>query len=344
MRLASEMRPATGRELSVPAGILVDNFRQVLVREGRALQDVIGRLETQGCAIGLACGYLSANGRATRQSRTIVSGVGKAGYVAQKIAATLSSTGTPASYLHPTDALHGDLGLVREGDCALLFSYSGETVELVRLAIEMRNAKCGVVAVTRSARSRLGVLASVCIELGEIVEACPLGLAPTASSTAMLAVGDALALTIAFANGFDARDFARNHPAGEIGLRFRPVTDVMRTGDRFVSVHGDAPVLAVIQMITRASTAAAVISDGTGEPIGIFTDGDLRRAVVKYGEFLTSCVRKFASFPCKTISAAETLADAMQRFREFSIEELPVVEPSNGDVVGLLCLKDIELI
>jgi KpsF/GutQ family protein len=317
-------------------------FNWVLAQEADALSEVVRRLEEDSEAVEAACRILScaANGAGPR---VITSGVGKAGLIARKVAATLSSTGTAAVFLHPIEALHGDLGFARPGDCGLFFSYSGETVEVVRLAKAMRNMPCRLVAVTRGRGSALGAAVESCIAIGDVSEACHLGLAPSSSTTVMLAVGDALALTVAKQCGFGERDFAKNHPAGFLGLQFRAVREFMRVGARLVCVTSATSIRDVVKQVTAARTGAAIVVDQDNKLLGIFTDGDLRRAILKGGTVLEQAVHSFSSVPCRYVFEDCSAAEAVATMSDARIEDLPVVDRVTGEVLGLLCLKDVSL-
>jgi arabinose-5-phosphate isomerase len=315
-----------------------------LNHERDTLDAVTRRLEADPQTVAAACAVLlPSRGGDGDGRRVIVSGIGKAGLIARKVAATMSSTGTAAVFVHPVEGLHGDLGLVRPADRGLLFSYSGETVELLRLARELSRLGCPLVAVTRSRDSSLGRIAESCIELGEIHEACYLGLAPSSSTTAMLAIGDALALAVAKATSFSAADFGRNHPAGTLGLRFRCVTEIMRTGARLVCVSPETPLREVVRRVSDAKTGAAVVVRADGTLVGIFTDGDLRRALLRGGDVLEAGVARFATVPCRFVADDTSVADALKVLQNQRIEDLPVVDQGTARVLGLVCLKDIAM-
>jgi KpsF/GutQ family protein len=321
--------------------LMDDYFHVTLKRECDALAEVTSRLAGQRAQVAKAVTILGSGASGVPTStRVIVSGVGKAGLIARKVAATLSSMGTAATFLHPVEALHGDLGFVRPDDRGLLFSYSGESVEVVRLARELDRIGCPLVAITRSAASSLGRMAAACLQLGNIVEACPLGLAPSSTTTVMLAVGDALALCTAQLNGFREEEFAHNHPAGALGLRFRNVASEMRVGDRLVCVRPETTIADVVRLVSAARTGAAVLTSEEGLLIGIFTDGDLRRSLLRDRKALDQPVIGFATSPCHAISAMGSLADALRHFGQTRTEELPVLDEARR-VVGVLVLKDI---
>ena len=317
------------------------SFLNVLRHEREALAHVVDRFSDDGGSIAEACETLLHDEEQRDRNRIIVSGVGKAGIVAMKVASTLSSTGSAAVFMHPVEALHGDLGFVSEHDCALLFSYSGESVEVIRLARELRRIGCAVVAITSRRTSTLGRMAAICIETGEVREACYLGLAPSSSTTVMLAIGDALALAMAEAQGFGEAEFGLNHPAGSLGQRFRYAQDFMRTGDRIVCVQPGTQLKHVIQWISDAKTGSAVLVDTDGALVGIFTDGDLRRALLQGSAVLEGAVEQFASIPCRFVLRDTSIADALKLFQNTQTEDLPVLEPDTRRVMGTLCLKDL---
>jgi len=317
-------------------------FLEVLSEERMAIEIVTQRLWGATEVITKACSILDTVSESDHAvGRIIVSGVGKAGLVARKVGATLSSTGTAAVFMHAVDALHGDLGFVHASDRGLLFSYSGETVEIIRLAIALRHIGCSFVVVTRSRESTLGQMATACIEMGEVREACYMGLVPSSSTTVMLAIGDALALAIAKAKGFCAEDFGRNHPAGSLGLRFRYVQDLMRTGDKVVCLHPTTPLAQVVRMVSQARTGAAILVNSDETLVGIFTDGDLRRALLQGGAVLEEAVERFASIPCYSIPADDSVAEAIKLLQNTKTEDLPVIDRETNKVAGMLCLKDI---
>ncbi len=317
------------------------SFLNVLRHEEEALARVVHKFSGDDRVIAEACETLLNDRERRGRNRIIVSGVGKAGIVAMKVASTLSSTGSAAVFMHPVEALHGDLGFVSEHDCALLFSYSGESVEVIRLARELQRIGCAAVAITSRRTSTLGRMATVCLETGEVREACHLGLAPSSSTTVMLAIGDALALAMAEAQGFGEMDFGLNHPAGSLGQRFRYVQDFMRTGDKIVCVDPAAQLKRVIQLVSDAKTGSAILVDAAGVLVGIFTDGDLRRALLRGSAVLEGAVEQFASLPCHFVLYDTSIADALKLFQNTQTEDLPVLDPETRRVLGTLCLKDL---
>jgi arabinose-5-phosphate isomerase len=309
--------------------------REVLRIEAEALDRVRDRL---GESIARAADLIY---RST--GSVIVTGMGKAGLVGQKLAATLASTGTPAFHLHPADAVHGDLGRVRADDVVIALSQSGETDEVLRLVPALRRLGACLVAITERAGSSLGGMADLCIALGPVAEACPLGLAPSASTTVLMAVGDALALLVSRMRDFTADDFALYHPAGSLGRRLTRVEEVMR-GDRHLRrAHVDEPVRWVFVRLAgpRRRSGAVLIVDREGVLLGIFTDSDLARLFERrreaeldgpIGDVMTA-------HPCHILVGA-TLADAVDIMKANKISELPVVD-RGGRLVGLIDVTDV---
>jgi arabinose-5-phosphate isomerase len=270
----------------------------------------------------------------------VATGMGKAGIVAQKVAATLSSTGTPAVYLHPAEAVHGDLGRVRPQDIVLVLSHSGETEEIARLLPPLKRIGPKIVAVTARASSTLGRAADIVIETGEIPEACPLGLAPSASTAVLAAIGDALALTVLKERGFTVADFARYHPAGELGRRLMTVREVMRTGAAHPVVPHTTRLRDALAAITRARAGAASVVGDDGRLAGIFTDGDLRRHLTRGDAVLDRPIGELMTRTPITISPDRLATEAARMLSERKIDELPVVD-SEGRPVGMLDVQDL---
>lgn len=279
------------------------------------------------------------------QGALVTSGIGKAGHVARKISATFASTGTPSHFLSPADAMHGDLGSVRQGDVLLLFSASGESDEIVRMLGILRRMGHPMIAVTASRQSSLGRFADVTIATGAIGEACPLRLAPTCSTTAMLALGDALALSVMRERDFSAEDFAVFHPAGQLGRKLIRVSEAMsfRAGENLpVARPGQTvgDVLQDVSKITRRPGAVAVADDGD-KLIGIFSDGDLRRLIVEAPEgALSRRIDAVMTRDPKRVGADRLAADAMALMRKHRIDELPVVNEDDR-LVGLIDVQDL---
>lgn len=272
-----------------------------------------------------------------------VTGMGKAGLIGQKVAATLASTGTRAVAMHPADAVHGDLGRIRPGDVVLALSQSGETEEMVRLVPPIRRLGAELIAVTGRLTSTLGRQADLCIALGPIVEACPLNLAPSASSTALLAVGDALALLVSHLRGFRPDDFARYHPGGNLGRRLGHVEDVMRTGRHVRTAGPDETIRAVLVRHggARRRSGAVLVVDDQGTLVGIFTDSDLARLFESRRESaLDRPIGESMTRDPQVVGVGTPLDQAIDALRARKLSELPVVDPE-GRLVGLVDITDL---
>jgi len=241
----------------------------------------------------------------------VVTGMGKAGLVGQKISATFASTGTPSIFLHPAEAYHGDLGRVLAADVVLAISNSGETEEVTRLLPSLKQIGARLVAITASKSSTLGKNADIVIELGRIEEACPLKLAPSATTTAILALGDALALCVLESRGFDKEQFSFYHPGGDLGRKLLKVSDVMRIGERNPIVREETPLTEAIAAITRARAGSVTIVDAAGKLLGIFTDGDLRRAMSRDARLITSRIGDLMTRNTKTITSDRLASEAL---------------------------------
>jgi arabinose-5-phosphate isomerase len=310
----------------------LDKAREVLRTEAEAILSLTDRL---GADFEQAIAAIAAG-----KGHLVVTGMGKAGLVGQKISATFASTGTPSIFLHPAEAYHGDLGRVVKEDVVLALSNSGETEELVRLVPPLRQIGAKIIAVTSSRASTLGKNSDIVVELGRIEEACPLGLAPSATTTAILALGDALALCVLEARGFDKEQFAFYHPGGDLGRKLLRVSDVMRTGDRNPVVSEETTLSEAIAAITRARAGAVTVSNGAGKLSGIFTDGDLRRAMGRDPKLIVAQIRDVMTRGPKTITPDRLASEALKILREKKIDELPVVN-AKGEPVGMLDVQDL---
>ena len=309
--------------------------RQVLRIESEALERVREQLD---CTIGRAADLIYRC-----DSSVIVTGMGKAGLVGQKLAATLASTGTRAFPLHPAEAVHGDLGRIRAGDIVLALSQSGETEEVLRLIPALRRLDATLIALTERATSSLGRAADLCIAIGPIAEACPLGLAPSASTTALMAVGDALALLVSRMRDFTAEDFALFHPAGSLGRKLSRVEDVMRTGRQLRVARDNETVREVFIRLSgpRRRSGAVLITDEDSRLMGIFTDSDLVRLFESRRESdLDLPIGDVMTADPKKTRVGAFLADAVETMKTYKISELPVVDRGNH-LVGLIDLTDV---
>lgn len=280
------------------------------------------------------------------RASVLTAGVGKAGHIARKVSATLASTGTPSHFLSAGDAVHGDAGAVRAGDVILLFSASGETEELVRLLSIVKKFNHPVISITASASSSLGRHSDAVIATGKIEEACPLGLAPSASTTAMLALGDALALTVMKLRRFTADAFATFHPAGQLGRKLIRVSEAMtfRMGDNLPVASDKCTVGQVLQEVSRIkrrSGAVILIDDASGKITGIFSDGDLRRLVT--ADDTTALRKPIADVMTrnpKRIHADALASEAMAMMKQYRVDEIPVVDAEDRPV-GLIDVQDL---
>jgi len=281
------------------------------------------------------------------RGNVITSGIGKAGIIAQKISATLASTGTPSHFLHAAEAVHGDLGRVRPGDVVLILSYGGETAEVSRLLGQLEKMKVPVIAMTGTPDSTLARKATVLLGMGHIDEACPMGLAPSATTTAMLALGDALALAVLEmrqrGGQFSREEFALYHPGGSLGRQLLMVETLMRRGKDLPVARDNLTVrvaLATVRKMRRRSGAVCLV-DGRGRLTGIFTDADLRRLLEAGREdALDRPIAQVMTRGPKRVQAGDSAAEAIQIINRYFIEELPVVD-ARGRLVGLLDVQDL---
>jgi arabinose-5-phosphate isomerase len=310
----------------------LNRAKEVLRTEAQAILSLVDRLGPDFTAAVAAVAGCAGH--------LVVTGMGKAGLIAQKVSATFASTGTPSIFLHPAEAYHGDLGRVGKEDVVLALSNSGETEEVVRLLPPLRRIGARIVALTASRGSTLGKNADLVIELGRIEEACPLGLAPSATTTALLALGDALAFCVFESRGFDREKFAFYHPGGDLGRRLLKVSDVMRVGDRNPVVREDTPVTEAVAAITRARAGAVCVVDAAGRLAGIFTDGDLRRTMGRDARLLAGRIAEVMTRSPKTIGPDRLASEAVQILRAKKIDELPVVD-EKGEPVGMLDVQDL---
>ncbi len=274
------------------------------------------------------------------KGRAVVLGLGKPGFIAQKISATLSSTGTPSFFLHPAEALHGDLGRLTRDDVVLALSNSGHTDEIVRLLPVLKKIGTKMIAMTGDLHSPLARHSDAVLDVGVKKEACPMNLAPTASTTAMLAMGDALAVALLEAKGFGAKDFAFYHPGGNLGKKLLKVSEIMRKGASHPVVGLSMKTRDVLFRITDARAGSATVVDARGKLAGIFTDGDLRRHLKKGGQILDLAVRHLMTLRPITVHKDRLAAEALALLRSRKIDEVLVVDSANRPV-GLLDVQDL---
>jgi len=313
---------------------LVASGREVIAIEAQALAALQARIGTEfaaACRLMLAC-----------RGRVVCTGMGKSGHIAKKIAATLASTGTPAFFMHPGEASHGDLGMVTDADLVLALSNSGESDEILAIVPALKRQGNLIVSMTGRPESSLGQLADVHLDASVPAEACPLGLAPTSSTTAALVLGDALAVALLEARGFTAEDFARSHPAGSLGRKLLlHIRDIMHTGDAIPSVPAEASTTAALLEMTRKRLGMTAVVDGHGVLQGVFTDGDLRRALDdEHTDLHATPVSKLMGRSPKTIGADALAVEAAHLMEEFKISSLVVVDAQRR-VVGALNIHDL---
>jgi arabinose-5-phosphate isomerase len=307
----------------------LDSARRVLRLEAeglKALADSLGASFVR--ALDLMAGV---------SGRVVVTGIGKSGHIARKIAATLSSTGTPALFVHPAEASHGDLGMVTEGDLLFALSNSGETSELADLVAYAKRFAIPLIAMTAKADSALAKAATVALLYPAAAEACPMGLAPTTSTTMMLALGDALAVALLGRKGFSADDFHILHPGGRLGRRLLKVADIMHIGDAVPLLSGDVRMADAILVMTAKSFGCVGVVDGEGRLMGVITDGDLRRHITDQ-RFLDRAVVEVMTRGGKTIRPDALASEAVQMMNANKITNLFVVE--NGRPMGILHIHD----
>ena len=274
-------------------------------------------------------------------SRVIITGIGKSGLIGQKIAATLNSTGTSSFFLHPVEAMHGDLGIVDAGDVILAISNSGQTTEVNMLLPTFKKRGNKVIAMTGNIHSPLAQAAQAVLDVGVEREACPLGLAPTASTTATLAMGDALAVVLLQLKDFKASDFRKNHPGGSLGERLKiNVSKVMITGDQIPAILGTASLGDAVKILNEKNIGAILIVSQKNRVIGILTDGDIRRLMVKLPSVFEAQVKDVMTASPKTITADSLAADALSIMQRHEVTVLPVVD-SEQSLIGILHLHDL---
>jgi arabinose-5-phosphate isomerase len=276
-----------------------------------------------------------------RDRKLVVVGIGKSGNIGRKIAATLSSTGTTAVVLNSVDALHGDLGIVNEGDVVVALSYSGESDELIHLLPALKRFGVSLIALTGAAKSTLGSHADVVLNCRVPKEACPFNLAPTSSTTAKLVLGDALAMAVMAARGFKVKDFAQRHPAGAIGrAMLLKVGDIMRRGERNAVASASLTVKEALLVMTRAKSGSVAVVDGRGKLAGVFTDGDLRRRMAADELVLTRALRDVMTPKPICVRDDALAAEAVRIFNERNIDDLIVVN-AKREPVGLVDSQDL---
>ena len=311
----------------------IERAQRVLDIEARAISGLIPRLDetfAKACELCLNC-----------QGRVVVTGMGKSGHIAGKIAATLASTGTPAFFVHPGEASHGDLGMVTPGDLVIALSNSGETAEIITILPLLHRLGITLITLTGVADSTLGKASTLVLDVGVDEEACPLNLAPTASTTATLAMGDALAVALLESRGFTQEDFALSHPGGSLGRRLLlRVSDVMRTGEEIPRVSPETSLADGLVEMTQKGLGMTAIVGPDHEVLGIFTDGDLRRTLDRRVDVNTTAMSDVMTAGGRTVTPDLLAADAVRLMEEFRITALVVVD-SHGKLAGALNVHDL---
>lgn len=315
---------------------MLEHAQDVLRMEAEAILELIPRVDANfAAAISL---ILECNGR------TVITGMGKSGIIGRKMAATFASTGTPSFYLHPAEGIHGDLGMVTADDVVIALSNSGETGEVLNILPSLRRIGAKMIAMVGNANSTLAKNSDVVLDVGVGKEACPLGLAPTSSTTAALAYGDALALALLQKRNFTASQFAVFHPGGSLGRKLLlTVGNIMHSGDENPLVHSDTTVQDALFVITDKGLGAVSVVDNDGKMLGVLTDGDIRRGLSKGVDFLQRSVVELMTKAPKTITADKLAAQAlhlMESNKPKPITVLPVLD-ENKVVIGLLHMTDL---
>ncbi len=317
----------------LPSKTALELAKQVLAIEAEAIQGLAARLGQSfldAVALLLNC-----------KGRVIVSGIGKSGHIARKIASTMASTGTPAYFVHPAEASHGDIGMIAHDDVLIALSNSGESEELLSIVPLLKRQGARLIAITGNADSALAHEADVHLDARVDKEACPLNLAPTASTTAALALGDALAVALLDAKGFGAEDFARSHPGGALGRRLLThVRDVMRTGDDVPSVAETTRFAEAMLEMSKKRLGMTAVLDAAGHVSGIFTDGDLRRTLAQVDDIKAARIADIMTRNPRTIDPDKLAVEAVQIMEERKINQLLVVD-GDGRLVGALNMHDL---
>jgi arabinose-5-phosphate isomerase len=317
----------------ISADDAIASAREVLDIEANAISALKGRLD---CAFVRALEIIL-----NCPSRVVVCGIGKSGHVGRKIASTLASTGTPAFFVHAAEASHGDLGMITRDDVFIALSNSGESAELLVIIPPIKRRGAKLIALTGRIDSTLGTEADVCLYAGAAKEACPLNLAPTASTTAALALGDAMAVALMTARGFSDRDFASSHPGGMLGRQLLThVHDVMRTGEDLPRVAHSASLSAALLEMTRGRMGITAILDDDQRVIGIFTDGDLRRALPTIRDLQGTRITDVMTPAPRTIQPERLAVEALQIMEQFKVNQLLVVD-ANQRLIGALNMHDL---
>ena len=311
----------------------LEEGKRVLTIEAQAILTLVDRLDAQfSDAVDILYDC---------QGKIVVIGMGKSGLIGAKMASTFASTGTPAVFLHAAEGLHGDIGMITHNDAALIVSKSGETAEIIQILTAVKRLGVPIVALVGNPHSTIAKEGNAVLDVSVKEEACPLGLAPTASTTAALAMGDSLAVALLRKRGFREHDFAHVHPGGTLGKRLLlRVSDLLHTGDEIPRVHEHTPMKAVILEMTSKTLGVTTVDDTAGRLVGIITDGDLRRGIEQHQDFLSIDAKTMMSTPPRTIHPNALAAEALQVMERYAITAL-VATDHHGITTGVLHLHDI---
>jgi len=314
-------------------GSYLEMAQAVIKTEIMGLQEVMARLDSEfvkACELILAC-----------KGRVVVMGMGKSGHIANKVAATFASTGTTAFFVHPSEASHGDFGMITRDDVLLMISNSGETPEILALLPLLKRFGAPIIALTGRPESTLAKTASAHLHVGVSKEACPLGLAPTTSTTAALAMGDALAIALLDARGFTEEDFAQSHPGGQLGRRLLlRIKDVMLTGAAIPRVAPDAPLMRALEEMSQKGLGMTAIVDDQNTLLGLFTDGDLRRALDRKVDVHNTAIADVMTSKCRTITADTLAVEALNQMEKMKFNGFLVVD-AEKKVIGALNMHQL---
>ncbi len=314
--------------------MILKRAKEILLKESDAIREVAEQLDhTFSQAVEMVL-----NG----EGKVVTTGIGKSGLIAQKIASTLSSTGTPSFFLHPAEALHGDLGMVENEDILLAISNSGEAPEVVRIVSSLKRMGVKAIVITKNPGSSLGQLGDILLRV-DVPEACPFGFIPTSSTTATLALGDALAVTILERRGFTQKDFAMLHPGGALGKRLLlKVADLMHVGEQLPVVDTDTPIKDTIYEISSKRLGVTCVCDREGRMVGVITDGDLRRAIEKDGNLLEKTAKDIMTYNPKRIKKDALASEAIQKMEQYAITSLFVVDADEPQIpIGIVHIHDL---
>lgn len=320
-------------KIKTEGSVFIQNAMDVIAIEQKAITNLYHHLNDdfeKVCETLLHC-----------QGRVVIIGMGKSGHIGRKIAATLASTGTPAFFIHPAEACHGDSGMIASNDVVIAISYSGETEELINLLPLIRLLKLPLIAITGNPQSTLSKASTYHINVAVEQEACPLGLAPTASTTATLVMGDALAISLLKARGFTSHDFARNHPSGSLGKRLlMRVGDLMHVGQQVPKVKPTCTIAEALIIVTEKRLGMTTVTEDDDTLLGIYTDGDLRRTLDRGYDVHKSTIDQVMTADCSVVTESMLAVDALNIMREKKITSLPVVNDMQA-VIGVLHMHDL---